>query len=55
VNWTHQPGSRVRLTQDSLRMAADLIRIRAHCLRGEYEIPHLAPWKQQLETGSNVP
>jgi dolichyl-phosphate beta-glucosyltransferase len=53
VNWTHQPGSKVRLTLDSLRMAADLVRIRAHCLSGEYEVPHLAPWSQ-LEAGSKV-
>jgi dolichyl-phosphate beta-glucosyltransferase len=53
VNWTHQPGSKVRLTLDSLQMAADLVRIRAHCLRGEYEVPHLAPWSH-LET-SNLP
>jgi dolichyl-phosphate beta-glucosyltransferase len=55
VNWTHQPGSKVRLTLDSFRMAADLVRIRAHCLSGEYDIPHLAPWSQHLEAGSNVP
>jgi dolichyl-phosphate beta-glucosyltransferase len=55
VNWTHQPGSKVRLTLDSLRMAADLVRIRAHCLSGEYEIPHLASWSPHLEAGSNVP
>src|SRR5918995_2257244 len=55
VNWTHQPGSKVRLTLDSFRMAADLIRIRAYCLRGEYEIPHLAPWTRRLEAGSNTP
>ena len=53
VNWTHQPGSKVRLTLDSLRMAADLVRIRAHCLSGEYEVPHLAPWSH-LEVGSKV-
>lgn len=53
VNWTHRPGSKVRLTLDSLRMAADLVRIRAHCLNGEYEVPHLAPWSQ-LEAGSKV-
>jgi dolichyl-phosphate beta-glucosyltransferase len=55
VNWIHQPGSKVRLTLDSVRMAADLLRIRAYCLRGQYEIPHLASWSQHLETGSNVP
>ena len=54
VNWTHRPGSKVRLTLDSLQMAADLVRIRAHCLSGEYEVPHLAPWSR-LEPGSNLP
>ena len=34
VNWTHQPGSKVRLTIDSLHMAADLVRIRMHCHAG---------------------
>lgn len=53
VNWAHQPGSKIRLTVDSLRMAADLVRIRAHCLSGEYEVPHLAPWSH-LEAGSKV-
>lgn len=53
VNWSHRPGSKVRLTIDSLRMAADLVRIRAHCLGGEYEAPHLAPWSQP-EAGSKV-
>jgi dolichyl-phosphate beta-glucosyltransferase len=55
VNWTHQPGSKVRLTLDSVRMAADLVRIRAHCLSGEYEVPHVAPWNQHLGAGSNAP
>ena len=54
VNWTHQPGSKIRLMLDPLYMAADLVRIRAHCLSGEYEIPHLAPWSQRLEAGSSV-
>jgi len=55
VNWTHQPGSKVRLTVDSFRMAADLFRIRAHCIKGEYEVPHLARWSSRLEVGSKVP
>jgi dolichyl-phosphate beta-glucosyltransferase len=55
VNWTHQPGSKVRLTSDSLRMAADLFRIRAHWLRGEYDDPHLAPWEHRIEPASHVP
>jgi dolichyl-phosphate beta-glucosyltransferase len=55
VNWTHQPGSKVRLTLDSLKMAADLFRIRAHWLRGEYDVPHLAPWENGIEAASNIP
>jgi dolichyl-phosphate beta-glucosyltransferase len=55
VNWTHQPGSKVRLTSDSLRMAADLFRIRANWLRGEYDLPHLAPWGSGIEAAPNVP
>ena len=55
VNWTHQPGSKVRLTSDSLRMAADLFRIRAHWLRGEYDDPHPAPWEHRIEPASHVP
>jgi dolichyl-phosphate beta-glucosyltransferase len=43
VNWTHQPGSRVNLALDSLRMARDLFRIRALALQGKYDAPHLTP------------
>jgi dolichyl-phosphate beta-glucosyltransferase len=46
VNWTHQPGSKVRLTVDSLHMATDLVRIRMHSMRGEYDTPHVAPLEQ---------
>lgn len=42
VNWTHQPGSRISLVRDSLRMARDLFIIRANALRGEYDVPHVA-------------
>ena len=49
VNWCHQPGSKVRLTVDSLRMAIDLFRIRKHCLSGEYENPHVARWQTLRE------
>ena len=49
VNWTHQPGSKVRLTIDSMHMAADLVRIRMLCMRGEYEMPHVAPWEHLVE------
>ncbi len=42
VNWTHQPGSKISLVRDSLRMARDLFIIRAKALRGEYDAPHVA-------------
>jgi dolichyl-phosphate beta-glucosyltransferase len=42
VNWTHQPGSRVNLVTDSVRMARDLFVIQSHALRGHYDQPHLA-------------
>lgn len=42
VNWTHQPGSRINLLRDSLRMARDLFIIRAKAARGEYDVPHVA-------------
>ena len=44
VNWSHQPGSKVRLAGDSLAMAIDLFRIRAKWLRAEYGEPHVAAW-----------
>jgi dolichyl-phosphate beta-glucosyltransferase len=37
VNWTHQPGSKVRVLRDGLRMARDLFHIRANALRGLYD------------------
>ncbi len=44
VNWAHQPGSKVNLAVDSLRMARDLFVIRGHHLSGDYDTPHLARW-----------
>src|SRR5262245_31620537 len=44
VNWKHQPGSRVNLLTDSVRMAWDLVRIRVRHLCGDYRSPHVAPW-----------
>lgn len=43
VNWTHQPGSRVNLVTDSLRMARDLFIIRGNMIRGWYDQPHVQP------------
>jgi dolichyl-phosphate beta-glucosyltransferase len=42
VNWVHQPGSRVSLVRDSLRMLRDLFVIRGRALRGDYDRPHVA-------------
>jgi dolichyl-phosphate beta-glucosyltransferase len=54
VNWTHQPGSKVSLYWDSIRMATDLFRIRRHYLSGEYDTPHVTAWGHGLEAGSKV-
>lgn len=42
VNWTHQPGSKINVVTDGLRMASDLFRIRAYALRGLYDLPHIS-------------
>lgn len=53
VNWTHQPGSRVNIATDSLRMARDLFVIRSHLLRGWYDQPHVAaPYRGEALVGS---
>ncbi len=44
VNWTHQPGSKVNLVTDSIRMLRDLFVIRGRYMSGQYDSPHLAPW-----------
>ena len=45
VNWTHQPGSRCvnLVARLALHMAYDLLVIRTHVLRGDYDAPHVAP------------
>jgi dolichyl-phosphate beta-glucosyltransferase len=55
VNWVHQPGSKVDLTLDSLRMAVDVVRIRTNWLRGHYEQPQVAPGGEFLEPGFKTP
>ena len=42
VNWTHQPGSKINVVSDGVRMAADLFRIRAYALHGLYDEPHIS-------------
>jgi dolichyl-phosphate beta-glucosyltransferase len=43
VNWTHKPGSKVRLTVDSLQMALDLFRIRARVFSRERHAGQMLP------------
>jgi dolichyl-phosphate beta-glucosyltransferase len=54
VNWTHRPGSRVNLVADSLRMMRDLFVIRAHAVRGDYNVPHLAPLQLPIGAASDT-
>jgi len=49
VNWTHQPGSKVRVVRDSLRMAADLLAIRANQIRGDYDRPRVTPYDEAAD------
>lgn len=42
VNWTHQPGSKINVVTDGIRMAADLFRIRAFAVSGAYDEPHIS-------------
>jgi len=37
IDWVFNPDSRVRLVQDSMRMAFDLITIRLNAARGRYD------------------
>jgi dolichyl-phosphate beta-glucosyltransferase len=46
VNWVHQPGSKVRLVLDSLRMSRDLLVIRSNSLRGEYKRTRVTPYAE---------
>ena len=39
ITWHYQPGSRMRLLQDSLRMAKDLLTIRQNKKKGLYNAP----------------
>jgi dolichyl-phosphate beta-glucosyltransferase len=60
VNWEHQPGSKVNLVLDSLRMLRDLFIIRSHALRGRYERPQVTPLvappaSSQFELEAGVP
>lgn len=55
VNWVHQPGSRVSLVRDSLRMLRDLFVIRGRALRGDYDRPHVAVVNVSRQPAANPP
>jgi dolichyl-phosphate beta-glucosyltransferase len=55
VNWTHQPGSKVNLVTDSVRMLRDLFVIRGRYMSGQYNSPHLAPWVDPALESSPAP
>jgi dolichyl-phosphate beta-glucosyltransferase len=38
IDWYFDPDSRVRLVQDSLRMALDLLKIRLNAIQGRYDV-----------------
>jgi len=50
VDWTHQAGSRINLVTDSVRMAMDLVRIRARLLTERIETVVSSSDPQQLPT-----
>ena len=55
VNWTHQPGSKVTVVSDGMRMVADLVRVRRNQARGLYKEArlgtHAAESKGLTESG----
>jgi dolichyl-phosphate beta-glucosyltransferase len=55
INWVHQPGSKVRVVRDSIRMAADLVAIRTNCLRGEYDSPRITPYDETADSVLGTP
>ena len=48
VNWSDQPGSKVRVLRDGLRMLRDLAVIRRNNLRGRYHLPSFSPELMQV-------
>lgn len=43
VNWSDQPGSKVRVLRDGLSMLCDLAVIRRNDVRGRYQFPSFSP------------
>jgi dolichyl-phosphate beta-glucosyltransferase len=48
VNWSDQPGSKVRVIRDGLGMLRDLAVIRRNDVRGRYQVPSFSPELMQV-------
>ena len=48
VNWSDQPGSKVRVMRDGLKMLRDLAVIRRNNIRGRYRRPSFSPESMQV-------
>ena len=48
INWTDQPGSKVRVVRDGLRMFRELLAVRRHAAQGLYRRPESAEVFQEL-------
>ncbi|HTL62721.1 MAG TPA: dolichyl-phosphate beta-glucosyltransferase [Nitrospira sp.] len=48
VNWSDQPGSKVRVLRDGLAMLRDLTVIRRNHVRGRYALPSFSPELMQV-------
>jgi len=49
VDWYYAPGSKVDSMRDSLRMIADVIKVRINSRRGWYDLPR--PASQEVTQG----
>lgn len=48
VNWTDQPGSKVRLIRDGWRTMGELLKVRQHHAEGRYSLSGLPPFSDAL-------
>jgi dolichyl-phosphate beta-glucosyltransferase len=54
VNWTHQPGSKVRVVRDGLHMAMDVLRLRA-MMAARVPAPRGAPANGRVDAAGEQP
>jgi dolichyl-phosphate beta-glucosyltransferase len=51
INWTDQPGSKVRILRDGFAMLRELAVIRRNNVRGRYRLPSFSP--ELMQVGAN--